>query len=91
MNNENNAIYENPQPTFSQNTKGFSLSLRYQFSVGAFLALLTIGLVIFASWQNNNSAKYVASFVAGLFGFTAIEVLRSSIKDAQRHDIEKDF
>ncbi|MEB3247879.1 MAG: hypothetical protein VKK07_00875 [Merismopediaceae bacterium] len=91
MNHKNNAIDENLPSTFSQNTKNFSKSLQYQFSVGAFLAFLTIGLVTFVSLQNNNAAKYVASFVAGLFGFTAIEVLRSSVKDAQRHDVKKDF
>jgi hypothetical protein len=40
------------------------------------LLILLIGTDYF---QRSNSARYVASFVAGLFGFTAIETLRRSI------------
>lgn len=51
-----------------------------------YIGIMLIGATIFLvyllsteSFQRNNTARYVASFVAGLFGFTAIETLRRSV------------
>jgi hypothetical protein len=61
-----------------------SKSQRYQrrLYVGIFLASTTVFLVYLLStnsFQRSSSARYVASFVAGLFGFTAIETLRRAL------------
>ncbi|MFN6466161.1 MAG: hypothetical protein RMZ41_030695 [Nostoc sp. DedVER02] len=50
--------------------------------VGTFLTTITLFLVYLIatdSFQKSDAARYVASFVAGLFGFTAIETLRRSL------------
>lgn len=54
----------------------------YRLYTGMALTVATIGLVAMIStdaFQNSPSARYVASFVAGLFGFTAIETLRGGL------------
>lgn len=61
-----------------------SRSQRYQrrLYVGVILTSATLLLVYMLatdSFQKSNAARYVASFVAGLFGFTAIETLRRSL------------
>ena len=60
-----------------------SRSQRYQrLYVGIVLTSATLILVCMLatdSFQKSNAARYVASFVAGLFGFTAIETLRRSL------------
>lgn len=61
-----------------------SRSRRYQqrLYVGIVLTSASLFLVCMLStdsFQKSNAARYVASFVAGLFGFTAIETLRRSL------------
>jgi hypothetical protein len=54
----------------------------YRLYTGMALTVATIGLVSMLStdaFQNSASARYVASFIAGLFGFTAIEMLRGGL------------
>ena len=52
--------------------------------IGIFLTLATISSLLLLSTDSlakNNSARYVTSFVTGLFGFTAIEMLRRSLDE----------
>lgn len=61
-----------------------SKSQRYQrrLYIGMVLTGVTLYLVYMLStdsFQKSNAARYVGSFVAGLFGFTAIETLRRSL------------
>jgi cytochrome c biogenesis protein CcdA len=54
----------------------------YRLYTGMTLTLATLTLVYMTStdiFQNSQSARYVASFIAGLFGFTAIETLRGGL------------
>lgn len=54
----------------------------YRLYTGMALTVATIGLVSMIStdaFQNSAAARYVASFVAGLFGFTAVETLRGGL------------
>jgi hypothetical protein len=50
----------------------------YRLCVGTLLTSATLCLVLMLSTESfqNNQSRYVASFIAGLFGFTAIETLR---------------
>lgn len=50
--------------------------------VGTILTIATVVLVYMLptdSFQDSDSARYVASFIAGLFGFTAVETLRRTL------------
>ncbi len=54
----------------------------FRLYTGFALTVATISLVSMIStdpFQNSPSARYVASFIAGLFGFTAIEALRDGL------------
>jgi hypothetical protein len=54
----------------------------FRLYTGLALTVATISLVSMIStdaFQNSPSARYVASFIAGLFGFTAIETLRDGL------------
>ncbi len=50
--------------------------------VGVILTGATVFLVYLLAteaFQRNNAARYVASFITGLFGYTAIETLRRGL------------
>jgi hypothetical protein len=53
-----------------------------RFFVGTTLLFSTLALVFWLgepNFQKSNSARYVASFLAGLFGFAAVETFRREI------------
>lgn len=74
-----------PEPeTYKYPNKSFAVKI-IQLTIGIFLSVSTIYLIILISgqsFQKNNSVRHVASFVAGMFGFTAIQVLRQTLDES---------
>ena len=48
---------------------------------GIALALATIVLLVFINYFPQSNAKNVASFLAGMFGFTSVQAFRRSFDD----------
>jgi hypothetical protein len=65
------------------NNKYSGFSSRYfKFMAGITLTAATVGLVVLISsprLQGSDSARYIASFITGMFGFAAIETIRRSL------------
>jgi hypothetical protein len=54
----------------------------HRLFTGITMTAVTVSLVVLIAspiLERSNSARYVASFVAGLFGYTAIETFRRSL------------
>ena len=60
-----------------------------RFFMGTTLLFSTLALVLLLgepNFQKSNSARYVASFLAGLFGFATVETFRHEIDQSKKSE-----
>ena len=64
----------------------YSKNLSAGLGVGIVLTSSTLALIVLlgtSDFQKSNSARYVASFLAGLFGFAAVETFRRTLQESK--------